>query len=157
MRRSEQRELLMRLAELAREEAVDLVLLSGDLLDSDNTYYETGTELSRALRLIPAPVFIAPGNHDWYSFKSPYARLKLPENVYVFHSSEMECITMQRFGVQVFGAAFTDRRSGPLLRGYTGEREDGLWNILCMHGEVGAKDSPYNPVSEEDIAASGMD
>ncbi len=157
MRRSEQRELPTRLAALAREECVDLVLLAGDLLDSDNTYYETGTELSRALGLIPAPVFIAPGNHDWFSFKSPYARLKLPENVYVFHSSEIECIPLRQLGVQVFGAAFTDRRAGPLLRGFTGEREDGLWNILCIHGDVGAKDSPYNPVSEADIAESGMD
>ena len=157
MRRSEQRELLMRMAELAREECVDLVLLAGDLLDSDNTYYETGTELARALRLIPAPVFIAPGNHDWYSPKSPYARLKLPENVCVFHSSEIECVTMPNLSVRVFGAAFTDRRSGPLLRGFTADREDGLRNILCIHGEVGAKTSPYNPVSEEEIAESGMD
>ncbi len=84
IRRKEQRELLARLADLAVTEQVDLVLLAGDLLDSANTYYETGEELIRALKGIPAPVFIAPGNHDWYSAKSPYARLRLPENVQVF-------------------------------------------------------------------------
>ena len=157
MRRTEQRELLLRMAELAQQEAVDLVLLAGDLLDSDNTYYETGTGLARALSLIPAPVFIAPGNHDYYSFKSPYAKLKLPDNVYVFHSAEMECVRMEQFGVQVFGAAFMEKRSGPMLRGFTGDREDGLLNVMCLHGEVGAKDSPYDPITEEDIAQSGMD
>ena len=64
IRRKEQRELLTALAELAVSEQVDLVLLPGDLLDSDNTYYETGEDLIRALRSIPVPVFIAPGNHD---------------------------------------------------------------------------------------------
>ena len=42
IRRGEQRELLSALATLARRERADLVLLAGDLLDSDNTYYETG-------------------------------------------------------------------------------------------------------------------
>ena len=64
LRRREQRELLLRLAELARTEEVDLVLLSGDLLDSDNTYYETGEELNQCLRTLSIPVFISPGNHD---------------------------------------------------------------------------------------------
>ena len=47
IRRTEQRELLGRLAELAAVRQVDLVLLAGDLLDSANTYYETGEELIR--------------------------------------------------------------------------------------------------------------
>ena len=37
IRRGEQRELLSALAALARREQADLVLLAGDLLDSDNT------------------------------------------------------------------------------------------------------------------------
>ena len=65
IRRQEQRTLLAALADLAAEEQVDLVLLSGDLLDSANTYYETGDELVRSLQNIDAPVFIAPGNHDY--------------------------------------------------------------------------------------------
>ena len=66
VRRSEQRGLLSRLAELALREKADIILLSGDLLDSDNTYFETGDELIRSLGGIGVPVFIAPGNHDYY-------------------------------------------------------------------------------------------
>ena len=65
VRRGEQRGLLSRLAELALREKADIVLLSGDLLDSDNTYYETGDELIRSLGSMGVPVFIAPGNHDY--------------------------------------------------------------------------------------------
>ncbi len=64
-RRAEQRELLDRLAGLAEERRADVVLLSGDLLDGGQTYQETVQALARTLGGIPAPVFIAPGNHDW--------------------------------------------------------------------------------------------
>ena len=111
VRRGEQRDLLGRIAALAVSEQVDLVLFSGDLLDSDNTFYETGEELIRALRRISVPVFIAPGNHDFYSERSPYARLKLPENIHIFSENEIRCVDCASLGFRVYGAAFTDRRS----------------------------------------------
>ena len=67
VRRTEQRQLLYRIAQLAHNEKVHLVLLAGDLLDSDSAYAETGEELVKALGGIEAPVFISPGNHDFYS------------------------------------------------------------------------------------------
>ena len=99
-RRKEQRALLTALAELAGAEQVDLVLLSGDLLDSANTYFETGDELVRALQSIAAPVFIAPGNHDYYTAKSPYARLKLPDNVHIFRENRIHNVSLQGLGVR---------------------------------------------------------
>ena len=157
VRRAEQRELLNRLASLAGLEQVDLVLLSGDLLDSGNTYFETGEELIRHLGRINAPVFIAPGNHDYYSAKSPYARLKLPENVHVFQSGNIELVELKGQGIRVFGAAFVEKHSGPLLDGFRAERVEGVYNLLCLHGEVGVRDSIYNPVTEAELADSGID
>jgi len=158
LRREEQRELLGKLSALAREEGVDLVLLAGDLLDSDKSYYETGEELVRCLAGMPAPVFIAPGNHDFYSAKSPWMRLKLPGNVTVFTENRIQAAELPRLGACVYGAAFTEKHSGPLLRGFTAEKRPGVKNILVLHGEVGARgDSPYDPITEADLAASGMD
>ena len=157
MRRSEQRELLQRLAALARQEDVDLVLLAGDLLDSDNSYFETGEELIRGLAAMGVPVFIAPGNHDRYTPKSPWARLKLPENVHVFTDSAISGVTLPELSVCVYGAAFQEKHAGPMLRGFSAERREGLRNLLCLHGEVGARDSVYDPIREEELAASGMD
>ena len=137
VRRGEQRELLRRLAALAESEQADLVLLSGDLLDSGKPYYETGEELIRSLGRIAAPVFISPGNHDYYGAQSPYARLKLPENVHIFKTGRIEPVELKELGVRVYGAAFTENRSGPLLRGFQAPREEGTVNLLCLHGEVG--------------------
>lgn len=158
LRRSEQRLLLSRLAELSRKEKVQLVLLAGDLLDSDNSYYETGEELSRCLAGMAAPVLIAPGNHDYYSPKSPWTRIKLPGNVHLFTENELRCVTLSSLGARVYGAAFTEKHSGPLLNGYTAERVPGIFNILLLHGELCANgDSRYGPISEEELAGSGMD
>jgi len=157
LRRREQRELLKRLAELARTEQVDMLLMSGDLLDSDNTYYETGEELNQCLRSLSIPVFISPGNHDYYTPKSPYARLKLPGNVHVFSNNEIECVPLPGINAQVFGAAFTEKRSGSMLAGFSAENRPDILNIMCIHGDVGGRDSNYNPISLEQIAASGMD
>ena len=157
VRRAEQRELLRSLAELSRSEQADLVLLSGDLLDSGNTYSETGDELVRCLGSIAAPVFIAPGNHDFYTARSPYARLSLPDNVHVFSSPKIECVHMPELSADIYGAAFTENRSAPLLTGFSAERHEGILNIMCIHGDPSNTDSPYNPISEDELKDSGID
>ena len=60
-RRAEQRELLGRLAELARDRNADLVLLAGDLFDAERVFQETAKALAQHLESIPCPVLIAPG------------------------------------------------------------------------------------------------
>lgn len=157
IRRMEQRQLVERMAELAHTECADIVLLSGDLLDSGSTYFETGEELMRGLRAMSVPVFISPGNHDFYSARSPYARMKLPENVHIFTRNAIDCVELPQLGARVYGAAFTDSRSGALLRGFRADRERGGLNIMCIHGEVGMLNSVYNPISTEEIASSGLD
>lgn len=155
-RREEQRRLLYRIAQLAETEQVDLVLLAGDLLDSDSTYAETGEALAEALGSISAPVFISPGNHDFYSPRSPYAHVRFPENVHIFKSPAVECVELPQLGARVWGAAFCDSYSPAMLHGFSASKSAGVKDIMCIHGEVAAA-SNYNPVTELDIAASGMD
>ncbi len=157
MRREEQRTVLRRLKDLAEDESADLMLLSGDLLDSGNTRSETGEELVRCLGGVSCPVVIAPGNHDYYGERSPWAKLKLPENVHVFRENRIRMVAVPSADARVYGAAFTDRSSGPLLRGFHAERKAGTYNLLCLHGEVGNPASAYNPMTEDELAASGID
>ena len=155
-RRSEQRELLKKIAHTAEAEAVDLVLLSGDLLNSDSAYTETAEMLMKTLGVMSVPVFISSGNHDFYTRHSPYARLHFPDNVHIFTKSEIECVELPSLNARVFGAAFTDKYCPALLRGFTVQKRDGVLDLMCIHGEVG-RDSQYNPISTQDIAESGMD
>ena len=153
-RREEQRELLDRLAALAREKAADLVLLAGDLLDSERVFRETAQSLRSALAAIPCPVFIAPGNHDFYSPRSVWAALDWPDNVHIFTGGALEAVELP--GCTLWGRAFTGpgQDSCP-LEGLT-VPNDGALHIACLHGAVGAE-RDYGPRSSLDIAASGLD
>ncbi len=156
-RRREQRELLFAIAETAREREADLLLLAGDLLDSSSAYAETFQALISAFGGLDCPVFISPGNHDYLSPASPYAKGGLPENIHIFGPG-WNCCELPELGARVYGAGYTDFICPPLLKGFEATREDGIVNIGLLHGDLGALGgSRYCPISAEEIAASGLD
>ena len=157
-RRAEQRELLDRLAALARERGADLVLLAGDLLDSERVARETAQALGRALEAMGCPVFIAPGNHDFYSPRSVYASLTWPDNVHIFTAPEIARVDLPERSCAVYGRAFDSAHleSGPLA-GFHARREGGETLLMCLHGDVTVQGGPYGPIAPLDIAASGLD
>lgn len=152
-RRTEQRNLLADLAALSLKESVDAVLLAGDMLDSTRSYYETSEALLKAFEVIQAPVFIAPGNHDYYSKSSPWSVLKLPDHVHVFTSPEPRPIELPGKNCMIWGAAFTGDYSAPLLPSLP-KLDSSKLHIMVLHGEMGGE--KYNPITEADIAGSGL-
>ena len=154
-RRGEQRELLKRLADLAEERRADLVLLSGDLLDGGETYQETVQALARCLGALPCPVFIAPGNHDYYDARSVYAGTAWPDNVHIFSTVAVESVELPGLSCVVHGAAFTTPQAdrSPLM-GFSAPR-DGNTHLMVLHGDVENR-SRYGPITLADIAASNL-
>lgn len=151
-RRGEQRELLDALAGLAREKQADLVLLAGDLLDSERVYRETAQALRAALAAIPCPVFISPGNHDFYGPRSVWAALDWPDNVHIFDAPEW----VELPGCSLWGRAFTDpHQDGCPLEGLA-VPDDGKVHIACLHGDVDGAGG-YGPIPRAAIAASALD
>ncbi|MEG2119342.1 MAG: metallophosphoesterase, partial [Pseudoflavonifractor sp.] len=144
-----------RLADLAEREHADLVLLGGDLLDSDHAYYETTRTLSRALGRIGVPVFISPGNHDFYAPRSPYAATLWQENVHIFTRETMEAVDLPELGCVVHGAAFTSPAcdTSPIEGFHV--PEDGKTHLMVLHGDVEGK-GRYGSIALRDIADSGL-
>ena len=156
-RRRESRELLTRLSNYVNQNGVDLVLLAGDLFDSDTTYRETLEALSEALGAMQARVFIAPGNHDPYSAKSPYATLSWPENVHVFTSKTVERVELSELQCAVYGAAFTAPvQDESLLAGFRAPEDDFI-HLMVLHGDISAAESRYDPLTKGQIKESGID
>lgn len=155
-RRREQRELLETLTDLANRQSCDLMLLAGDLLDSDNAFPETVQALVRALGAFRGQVFIAPGNHDCLLSGSPYLSAPWPDNVHIFTQNKISSVTLPQLGCQVYGAGFTAMDSPALLEGFRVQDED-LLNLMVLHGDTETAGSPYNPISKEQISASGLD
>lgn len=157
-RREEQRALLRRLGELAVDREADILLLAGDLFDSENTYHETAEQICAALSELPVPVFIAPGNHDPYSPRSVWGRIPFGDNVHVFTGEDTECVLLPELGLRVWGSAFTGRhRRAPLAGFEAPDKEKETLDVMVLHGEVGNSASDYGPVAESELAASGMD
>lgn len=153
-RRAEQRELLGDVFALAERKKADVILLAGDLLDSDNAYYETTEQLRQLCRNCSARIFISPGNHDYFSQSSPYGAMVWPDNVHIFRSTRISAVEIPELNLRVYGAAFNRADSPALMEGFTAQN-DGMINIMVIHGERGG--ATYNPISDEQIESSGLD
>lgn len=155
-RREEQRLLPGRLADLCAAEGADLVLLAGDLLDGERVYRETLESLAAALERMAVPVFIAPGNHDFYGARTPYAAIEWPKNVHIFTSDRVETVELPGLGCTVCGAAFTAPACDlSPLRGFSAPAAPGRPWLMVLHGDVDGK-GRYGSILPEDIAASGL-
>ena len=154
-RRAEQRLLLHDLTELVKHEGAHLVLLPGDLLDGELVYRETVQALSAALGEMACPVFIAPGNHDPLTANSPWASHTWPENVHIFRRN-VEKYELPGHNCVVYGCAFTaaHKEASPLDGFLVTEGRDTV-KLMCLHADL-APGSPYGPITEQQIAGSGL-
>ena len=141
-----------RLARIAAEEKADLILLAGDLFDSQTPYPESLRELERAFEGMDIPVFIVPGNHDYFGETSLWDELNLPDNVYLFRRESLECVSLPH--ANIYGAAFTEpaRERAPELKA---RAEAGKYHILLLHADVDGR-GEYMPVSRKALADSGF-
>ena len=156
-RRRESRELGLRLANYANTHGIDLVLLAGDLFDSRDIFQETGEQLSAALGVMKAQVLIAPGNHDWYDAKSPWATIKWPDNVHIFQTNHLTKIELPKWNLVVHGAAFTaPEQSESMLKGFSAPK-DGKRHFALMHGDFDSANDRYNPIQQKEIEDSNLE
>lgn len=155
-RRQEQREQLGQIVALANAEQCELLLLAGDLFDSDNAYPDTLEALHDALAAFRGEIFISPGNHDCLRRGSAYLTARWPENVHIFRTDAITCVELPELGCRVYGAGFAAMDQPPLLEGFRAE-EDSLISLMVVHGDCENAASPYNPITKEQIAASGLD
>ena len=156
-RRQEQRQLVAELCRLCRENECDLMLLSGDLFDGQRVYLDTLDTLRDELSECGAQVFITPGNHDPIVPSSPYLTQAWPENVHIFTNARIEAIALREPECVVYGAAFTANSMPPLMRGFrVPEDKQNYVNLMVLHGDAIQTDSPYNPITKEEISGSGL-
>lgn len=156
-RRRESRELPERLADYVNEQGIDLVLLSGDLMDSRRPFRETVEGLASALGCMKAQVCIAPGNHDPYLPGSLWQTVEWPKNVHIFKERRLEALELPALRAVVYGAAFAGtEQNDSFLAGFSAP-EDGRFHIGLLHGEADVTEGRYNPMTRQEIAGSQLD
>ena len=123
------------LGNLARDRGAEFIVIAGDVFEHNSLEERTLGRALEALRRLPVPVFLLPGNHDPLVADSIFSRTEDIENVTVLSSSEpIEAVD----GVDIVGA--------PLLTKYPSddlcaqavralEPSDRV-RILVGHGQV---------------------
>ncbi len=144
-----------KLLELCREEGCDMVLIAGDVFDGAYTPY-TAKCLRDVLAAMTVPVFITPGNHDFSSPDSPWKREIWPENVHIFEGFQIASVVIPELDCRVYGAGFEAMDCPALLEGFRAEGAE-RYAIGIFHGDAAQSQSPYNPITKQQVQESGLD
>ncbi len=154
------RDAFTRLVDLAIEEAVDFMVIAGDLYDGTWKDYNTGHFFCREMgRLNQAgiPVYLLFGNHDADSEMTK--KLTLPANVHQFESRKPSTFRIDALKVALHGRSYKEAATVEnLASGYPAPLA-GWLNIGVLHTalEGYAAHANYAPCSVAELNAKGYD
>ena len=154
--RQESRDILRRMVDWANDHAVDVMLLSGDLFDSDRMYSQTARTLAQALARFRGRIFLSPGNHDFYAPGSGYDAVDWPENVHIFTSRRPQTVLLRSLNASVTGAAFTSAEEWEPFDGTSFSGGDAPIRLGVLHGEVTRGESKYRAIPPAEIEKTNL-
>ncbi|WP_414896476.1 metallophosphoesterase family protein [Roseateles sp.] len=149
-----------RLIDAAIDEAVDFMVIAGDLYDGNWRDYNTGHFFVREMgRLNQAgiPVYLLYGNHDAESEMT--RRLTLPANVHLFDSRKPVTHKIDALRVALHGRSFKEAATTENLALSYPAPVAGWLNIGVLHTalEGYAAHARYAPCSVQELQAKGYD
>ena len=146
----------------AAGDGCDLMVISGDLFDSDFVTAKTLEAVCAKLSSHPElSVAISPGNHDPYSKSSFWSRAKFSPNVHLFTEDRMSRFSITSSSgehIDVYGYAFTSPALDRCPMAATRPVDPEAINIVCAHADIYEplrKKYAYIPPAE--IAKTGYD
>ena len=148
------------LVQLALDEAVDFIVIAGDLYDGDWKDFSTGLFFTRQmarLRQADIPVYVIAGNHDAASVLT--RRLSLPDNVHVFSTRAAESKPVADLPVVIHGRGFPHRAVPENLVPDYPAPVAGLFNIGLLHSSLNGAPGhdTYAPCTLRDLTDKGYD
>ena len=161
-RRQSLRDSLASVTALARDLGAGALFCGGDLYEHDRVTPDTARFLRATFAdLAPCPVYLAPGNHDWYGPDSLYALVDWSPNVHVFDEPRLEPVSL-RNGLTLWGAAHcAPANTGNFFEGFAPDGP-GVHVALCHAAErtglaqQGSGKQPHAPFDAQDIERAGL-
>ncbi len=144
----------------AIDEAVDFVIIAGDLYDGSWKDYNTGVYFAREmgrLNTVGIPVFLVFGNHDAESEMTK--KLSLPPNVFAFPSNKPHTHRIEKLKVALHGQSFKQAATIDNLATSYPAPIEGWLNIGILHTalEGYAAHASYAPCALSELVAKGYD
>ena len=160
-RRRNRRETLTRIISLAEAHGVEGILSAGDLFEHDRVSPDTLAFLQATFAGTDIPVFLAPGNHDWLSARSPYSLVEWSPNVHVFTDERLSPVTLAD-GLTLWGAAHrAPANTDGFFAGFRPDR--GGQHLALAHASerslLGWQEEgkqPHAPFDAREIAEAGI-
>ena len=154
--RQESRDILRRMVDWANDHEADVMLLAGDLFDSDRLYSQTARTLALTLGRFRGRIFLAPGNHDFYAPGSGYSAVEWPENVHIFTSRTPQTVLLPEWNASVTGTAFTTAEEWEPFAGAAFAGSEAAVRLGVVHGEVTRGESKYRAISPAEIGKTDL-
>lgn len=156
--RAATRDAFTNLVDIAIEEAVDFVIIAGDLYDGSWKDYNTGVHFCHEMGRLnkgDIPVYLLFGNHDAESEMTK--KLALPPNVHQFDSRKATTFSIEALRVVLHGRSFKDKATTDNLVPSYPDAIAGWLNIGVLHTalEGNAKHANYAPCSIAELSAKG--
>ena len=141
----------------------DLVLIAGDLFDSNRASDSTIEWAMNRMAQVPRPVVMIPGNHDCLEENAIYRRYDFAgiNNVTPLLAEDGELVTFPELGVTVWGRGMVEHHPGYIPLDGCPERPPATpWFVGLGHGIFvprGESTHRSSPVRMEDIDTSACD
>lgn len=140
-------EVVRRLGEVAEREGCAFVLVCGDVFEHDQLTPQTVRRALEALRELPVPVYLLPGNHDHLGpvslWSSALLRDELPAHVHVLDRTGLHEVAP---GVEILAVPWDGKHPEGDLVGRAlaevpdGPAPEGVVRIVAAHGPVDVLD-----------------
>ena len=151
------------LLERIRAEKPDLMMLPGDLFDSNRASDDTILWTMELLGKQPFPVLMIPGNHDCLEAGAIFGRHDFNRigNVRLLLGTEGEATELPELQVAAWGKGMVEHSPEYSPLGNIQAPKPGMWNLGMGHGIYVGKDGGTSyrssPVEARQIEASGYD
>ena len=158
--RSATREAFANIVKLARDEAVDFLVVAGDLFDGKWPDMRTGLWTASQFRLLEREnisVYLVRGNHDAES--RVRQSVSWPDNVHEFSVRKAQTLRVESLGVALHGQGFAKQECQDDLAANYPEAVKDCFNIGVLHTSLtgSSEHDTYAPTREDVLVGRGYD
>lgn len=152
-----------RLAQKAIDLEVDALLLSGDVIDRENRFFEAIGQLQAGFALLRAagiPVYMVAGNHD-FDVLPDVLSAEQDDGIHLLGASgkwQIKNFSKNGIDLQFAGWSFPTQyyQQDPLV-GFPGDQLNPSAPVIgLLHGEVAKPESPYAPLEISRLQSTGV-
>lgn len=142
-----------RIIEDAKNENVDVLMISGDLFNKQPLLKELREINALFSRIGNTKVFIIAGNHDFIKKDSYYNSFNWNENVIFIKENKISRIDVDKLNLSIYGMSYHNREIREnIYDNLTPDNEERI-NILMAHGG----DETHGPINFQSLNDSGFD